>query len=43
MPATPALAPHRISTDEVVDAETLALLDELDVPLPTLHPKRPAR
>lgn len=35
MPATPTLTPHRTSTGEVVDAETLALLDELDVPLPT--------
>ncbi|WP_331725528.1 hypothetical protein OG596_38335 (plasmid) [Streptomyces sp. NBC_01102] len=35
MPATPTLMPHRPSADEVFDAETLALLDELDVPLPT--------
>ncbi|MFE5519839.1 hypothetical protein ACFQ9Q_19255 [Streptomyces virginiae] len=33
MPATSALTSHRPSTDEVFDAETLALLDELDVPL----------
>ncbi|MDX3366173.1 hypothetical protein PV387_09030 [Streptomyces sp. ME02-6987-2C] len=35
MPATPTLTPQRNSTDELSDAETLALLDELDVPLPT--------
>lgn len=34
MPATPTLTSRRSSTGEVVDAETLALLDELDVPLP---------
>ncbi|MFJ7069742.1 hypothetical protein [Streptomyces sp. NPDC101115] len=33
MPATLTLTSHRRSTDEVFDAETLALLDELDVPL----------
>ncbi|MFE5797788.1 hypothetical protein ACFQ8C_35130, partial [Streptomyces sp. NPDC056503] len=33
MPATQTLTSHRPSIDEVVDAETLALLDELDVPL----------
>ncbi|MFC8009267.1 hypothetical protein [Streptomyces cinereoruber] len=33
MPATPTLTAHRPSNDEVFDAETLALLDELDVPL----------
>ncbi|CAL9675716.1 hypothetical protein [Streptomyces sp. enrichment culture] len=33
MPATPTLPSHRPSNDEVFDAETLALLDELDVPL----------
>ncbi len=33
MPATSTLTSHRPSTDEVFDAETLALLDELDVPL----------
>ncbi|MFD3663997.1 hypothetical protein ACFWVF_25995 [Streptomyces sp. NPDC058659] len=33
MPATPTLTSHRLSADEVFDAETLALLDELDVPL----------
>ncbi|MFC7979831.1 hypothetical protein ACFUT3_31925 [Streptomyces cinereoruber] len=33
MPAT--LTSHRPSSGEVFDAETLALLDELDVPLPT--------
>ncbi|WP_128977378.1 hypothetical protein [Streptomyces roseicoloratus] len=33
MPATPTLTSHRPSADEVIDAETLALLDELDVPL----------
>ncbi|GAA1554124.1 hypothetical protein [Streptomyces globosus] len=33
MPTTPTLTSHRLSTSEVVDAETLALLDELDVPL----------
>ncbi|MFD5728331.1 hypothetical protein ACFWMT_19870 [Streptomyces sp. NPDC058368] len=33
MPATPTLTSHRPSTGEVFDAETLALLDELDVPL----------
>ncbi|MFC8765115.1 hypothetical protein ACFUAG_30965 [Streptomyces sp. NPDC057193] len=34
MPATPTLRTRRPSTtDEVFDAETLALLDELDVPL----------
>ncbi|MFB9608641.1 hypothetical protein ACFFTQ_37380 [Streptomyces roseofulvus] len=34
MPATLTLTSHRPSSGEVVDAETLALLDELDVPLP---------
>ncbi|WP_107489056.1 hypothetical protein [Streptomyces subrutilus] len=34
MRATSTLTSHRPSTDEVFDAETLALLDELDVPLP---------
>ncbi|MEV5140035.1 hypothetical protein AB0K71_17990 [Streptomyces syringium] len=34
MPAALTLTSHRPSTGEVVDAETLALLDELDVPLP---------
>ncbi|MFE6813526.1 hypothetical protein [Streptomyces sp. NPDC057675] len=35
MPATPTLKTRQLSsTDEVVDAETLAFLDELDVPLP---------
>ncbi|TXS58212.1 hypothetical protein [Streptomyces sp. t39] len=34
MPATLTLTSHRHSSGEVVDAETLALLDELDVPLP---------
>jgi hypothetical protein len=34
MPATLTLTSHRPSTGEVFDAETLALLDELDVPLP---------
>ncbi|KUH35344.1 hypothetical protein [Streptomyces kanasensis] len=33
MPATPTLTSHRPSADEVFDAETLALLEELDVPL----------
>ncbi|MFG2629966.1 hypothetical protein [Streptomyces sp. NPDC048473] len=33
MPATPTLMSHRPSTDELFDAETLALLDELDIPL----------
>ncbi|MFJ3099072.1 hypothetical protein [Streptomyces hydrogenans] len=35
MPATLTLTSHRPSSGEVFDAETLALLDELDVPLPT--------
>ncbi|MFD3567406.1 hypothetical protein [Streptomyces sp. NPDC058667] len=34
MPATLPLTSHQPSTGEVFDAETLALLDELDVPLP---------
>ncbi|MFE3130037.1 hypothetical protein ACFXHD_42245 [Streptomyces hydrogenans] len=34
MPATLTLTSHRPSSGEVFDAETLALLDELDVPLP---------
>ncbi|MFE3074181.1 hypothetical protein [Streptomyces sp. NPDC059247] len=34
MPATLTLTSHRPSSSEVFDAETLALLDELDVPLP---------
>ncbi|WP_073918920.1 hypothetical protein [Streptomyces sp. CB02009] len=33
MPAAPTLTSHRFSTGEVFDAETLALLDELDIPL----------
>ncbi|UQI49865.1 hypothetical protein M1P56_36045 (plasmid) [Streptomyces sp. HU2014] len=33
MPATLTLTSHRPSSGEVFDAETLALLDELDVPL----------
>ncbi|MFJ6452284.1 hypothetical protein ACIQNV_37410 [Streptomyces hydrogenans] len=33
MPATLTLMSHRPATGEVFDAETLALLDELDVPL----------
>ncbi|MEU2181053.1 hypothetical protein [Streptomyces thermolilacinus] len=33
MPATPTLTSHRPSADEAFDAETLALLEELDVPL----------
>ncbi|CAL9637093.1 hypothetical protein SUDANB120_06235 (plasmid) [Streptomyces sp. enrichment culture] len=33
MPATPTLTSHRPSIGEVFDAETLALLEELDVPL----------
>ncbi|WP_331758580.1 hypothetical protein [Streptomyces anulatus] len=33
MPATLPPTSHRSGTDEVLDAETLALLDELDVPL----------
>lgn len=38
MPATLTLTSHRPSSGEVFDAETLALLDELDVPLPVdLH------
>ncbi|MFE1271272.1 hypothetical protein [Streptomyces sp. NPDC058758] len=35
MPATLPLTSHRPSSGEVFDAETLALLDELDIPLPT--------
>ncbi|MEW2623624.1 hypothetical protein [Streptomyces sp. NPDC048106] len=34
MPATPTLTSHRPSTDEVFDAETLALLEAIEVPLP---------
>ncbi|GGY78903.1 hypothetical protein GCM10010363_69790 [Streptomyces omiyaensis] len=34
MPATLTLTSHRPSSGEVFDTETLALLDELDVPLP---------
>ncbi|MFF4874064.1 hypothetical protein [Streptomyces sp. NPDC000961] len=34
MPATLTLTSHQSNSGEVVDAETLALLDELDVPLP---------
>ncbi|MGW5003138.1 hypothetical protein ACWEP8_36410 [Streptomyces hydrogenans] len=34
MPATLTLTSHQPSSGEAVDAETLALLDELDVPLP---------
>ncbi|MGO4634989.1 hypothetical protein AB4225_29280 [Streptomyces sp. 2RAF24] len=34
MPATLTLTSHRPSPGEVFDAETIALLDELDVPLP---------
>lgn len=34
MPVTLTLTSHRPSSGEVFDAETLALLDELDVPLP---------
>ncbi|MEU7031421.1 hypothetical protein AB0A60_32595 [Streptomyces sp. NPDC046275] len=34
MPATLTLTSHQPSTGEAFDAETLALLDELDVPLP---------
>ncbi|MFE3581416.1 hypothetical protein [Streptomyces vinaceus] len=34
MPATLTLTSHRPSPGEVFDAETLALLDELDVPIP---------
>ncbi|MFC8492970.1 hypothetical protein ACFUJU_19645 [Streptomyces sp. NPDC057235] len=34
MPATLTLTSHQPSSGEVFDAETLALLDELDVPLP---------
>ncbi|MFI8426032.1 hypothetical protein [Streptomyces sp. NPDC085479] len=34
MPATLTLTSHQPSAGEVFDAETLALLDELDVPLP---------
>ncbi|MFF0486793.1 hypothetical protein [Streptomyces sp. NPDC004435] len=34
MPATLTLTSHQPSTSELFDAETLALLDELDVPLP---------
>lgn len=33
MPAIPTPTFHRLSNDEVFDAETLALLDKLDVPL----------
>ncbi|MFB7852406.1 hypothetical protein ACFC34_36070 [Streptomyces sp. NPDC056053] len=33
MPATSTLTSHQPNTGEVFDAETLALLDELDVPL----------
>ncbi|MFI8966950.1 hypothetical protein ACIGO8_33120 [Streptomyces sp. NPDC053493] len=35
MPAPLTLTTHRPSTGEVFDTETLTLLDELDVPLPT--------
>lgn len=34
MPAIPTLTSHQPSTGKAFDAETLALLDELDVPLP---------
>ena len=34
MPAIPTLTSHQPSTGEAFDAETLALLNELDVPLP---------
>ncbi|MEV6123054.1 hypothetical protein AB0M23_21475 [Streptomyces sp. NPDC052077] len=33
MPATQTLTSHQPGNDEVFDAETLALLDEIDVPL----------